>query len=50
MSMLLCDGCKMPVDTDEDPDSLYIGEDECVCKSCRKVFYFFTKDGDQHAQ
>jgi hypothetical protein len=44
MSMMLCCKCDNPVDTDEDPDSLYcIGYDySCVCKDCREEFYIKT--------
>lgn len=37
MSLMLCTFCKSPVDTDADPDSLYVkaAPDRCVCKWCR---------------
>ena len=37
MSAMLCKFCDALVDTDDDPDSLYvIGHDgKCVCKWCR---------------
>lgn len=35
MSMMKCDECSRFVDTDSDPDSLYVPEAECLCKGCR---------------
>lgn len=37
MSLMLCKFCEEAVDTDDDPDSLYvIGHDgACVCRPCR---------------
>lgn len=38
MSLMLCTFCKEAVDTDDDPDSLYVKAvpGECVCKWCRE--------------
>lgn len=37
MSAMLCKFCRNLVDTDDDPDSLYVvGHDDCVCKWCRE--------------
>lgn len=36
MSMMLCDHCKDLVDTDGDPDSLYVKDAECLCRLCRE--------------
>ncbi len=35
MSAMLCDHCDALVDTDADPDSLYVKDRACLCKSCR---------------
>lgn len=37
MSGMLCKLCDAFVDTDEDPDSLYVPghDDECICQWCR---------------
>lgn len=35
MSMMRCDECERLVDTDDDPDSLYVKKRECLCKGCR---------------
>lgn len=38
MSAMLCKFCRNLVDTDDDPDSLYVVDhaDDCVCKWCRE--------------
>lgn len=38
MSCMLCKLCERLVDTDDDPDSLYVirYDGECVCKWCRE--------------
>lgn len=37
MSMMICHLCGLPVDTDDDPDSLYVPkyEDKAICSGCR---------------
>ena len=35
MSAMLCDVCSKLVDTDTDPDSLYVKGRECLCHGCR---------------
>lgn len=35
MSMMLCTRCDGHVDTDEDLDSLYVKDGECICEHCR---------------
>lgn len=35
MSAMLCDCCGNLVDTDADPDSLYVAKRECLCVGCR---------------
>lgn len=35
MSCMRCDCCSEIVDTDVDPDSLYVKNRECLCKGCR---------------
>jgi len=35
MSIMRCDDCERLVDTDDDPDSLYIQGKECLCITCR---------------
>lgn len=38
MSVCICEYCSRLVDTDFDPDSLYVigHDDKCVCESCRE--------------
>lgn len=36
MSMMRCEGCDFFVDTDDDPESLYVIEDLCICERCRE--------------
>lgn len=39
MSVMLCKFCKSAVDTDDDPDSLYVighNDGDCVCVWCRE--------------
>lgn len=43
MSAMLCDQCTGLVDTDRDPDSLYVQGRECLCKGCRN-------DGDEPSE
>ena len=33
--MMRCDGCDLVVDTDDDPDSLYEIDGDCLCETCR---------------
>lgn len=35
MSAMLCDCCGNLVDTDTDPDSLYVPKRACLCHGCR---------------
>jgi hypothetical protein len=35
MSCMLCNRCERLVDTDEDLDSLYVTDGQCVCEHCR---------------
>lgn len=35
MSMMICRDCGTAVDTDDDPDSLYVEDMKCVCRRCR---------------
>lgn len=35
MSCMRCDKCSGIVDTDFDPDSLYVNGRDCLCKWCR---------------
>lgn len=35
MSAMLCNVCGSLVDTDADPDSLYVKGRECLCQYCR---------------
>ncbi len=35
MSCMLCDCCGNLVDTDADPDSLYVPQRACLCHGCR---------------
>ena len=35
MSMIQCNGCGEAIDTDLDPESLYVIEDQCWCRICR---------------
>ena len=45
-----CDGCNRIVDVELDPMSLAIGENECVCKRCRQVYYYYESEAqDEHA-
>ena len=36
MSMMRCDGCGFVVDTDSDPDALYVDNNDCLCEACRE--------------
>lgn len=36
MSMMLCTLCGDLVDTDDDPDSLYVTDGKCFCWECRE--------------
>lgn len=49
MSAMCCEFCRRLVDTDFDPDSLYVRDHdgECVCRSCRNDRDLRTEfDGD----
>jgi len=35
MSLMRCDGCGWITDTDDDPESLYVLDGECLCENCR---------------
>lgn len=45
MSTMLCSVCDRLVDTDSDPDSLYVEtiRSDCVCKACRDVLDLKTE-------
>lgn len=48
MSMMKCEICHALVDTDSDPDSLYVPGRECVCEECRDSGeYVDNPDGDE---
>ena len=34
MSMMRCEICEKPVNTDDDTDSVYVVSYECVCSNC----------------
>lgn len=38
MSIMACSKCQCYVDTDDDPDSLYIVGHTCVCQDCRDFY------------
>lgn len=35
MSMMRCSRCDFAVDTDDEPESLYIIDGKCLCANCR---------------
>lgn len=35
MSMMKCDGCGLVIDTDDDPESLYVLDGDALCEVCR---------------
>lgn len=35
MSMMKCDNCEVLIDTDSDPESLYVVDIKCFCLDCR---------------
>lgn len=45
MSMMRCNDCERLVDTDDDPDSLYVvdHDDQCICEHCRDRLALKTK-------
>lgn len=43
MSMMRCDICRELCDTDCDPDSLYVIDDECICWNCRDIYDLKTE-------
>lgn len=45
MSLMLCHLCERLVDTDDDPDSLYVlgYDDKCVCDGCRDAHELLTE-------
>lgn len=51
MSVMLCEKCECIVNTDNDPDSLYVigFSDKCVCEWCRDEHGYVTEfDEDEH--
>lgn len=36
MSLMRCNYCERVVDTDEDLESLYVTDGQCVCEHCRE--------------
>lgn len=38
MSMMLCANCQRLVNTDDDPESLYVVEMKCICWGCRENY------------
>lgn len=43
MSYMKCHVCHDLIDTDSDPDSLYVFPDECVCEACRETYHLKTE-------